>query len=132
MSSQKTRKTKQKSLFSWVKPRDTEARVEDENVEESRAAEIPEGSSESGQDYAAVESVEAVSSQLPLLGDRPNQPRKLLFPSKSYGNRNRSFPSGWFDRHPWLHYVESLDPVFCHTCIKAARNKQLDFIRKRR
>ena len=69
MSSQKPGKTKQKSLLSWVKPQDTKARVEDENVEESCAAEIPEGSSESGQDYAAVESVKAVGSQLPLLGD---------------------------------------------------------------
>ena len=43
MSSQKTRKTKQKSLFSWVKPQDTKVRVEDENVEESCAAEVPEG-----------------------------------------------------------------------------------------
>jgi len=119
MSSQKPGKTKQKSLSSWVKPQDTKARVEDENVEESYAAEIPEGSSESGQDYAAVESVKAVGSQLPLLGDRPNQPRNLSFPFKSHGNRNRSFQSGWFDRHPWLHYVESLDAVFCHTCIKA-------------
>ena len=105
MSSQKPGKTKQKSLLCWVKPQDTKARVEDENVEETRAAEIPEGSSESGQDHAAVESVEAVGSQLPLLGDRPNQPRNLSFPSRSYGNRNRSFQSGWFDRHPWLHYT---------------------------
>ena len=77
------------------------------------------GDFESGQDYAAVESVKAVGSQLPLLGDRPNQPRNLAFPSKSYGNRNRSFQSEWLDRHPWLHYVESLDAVFCHTRIKA-------------
>ena len=113
MSSQKPGKTKQKSLLSSVKPQDTKARVEDENVEGSCAAETPEGSSESGQNYAAVESVKAVAgSQLPLLGDRPNQPRNLSFPSKSYGNRNRSFRSGWFDRHAWLHYVESLDAVF--------------------
>ena len=58
MSSQKPGKTKQKSLLSRVKPQDTRARVEDENVEESCAAEIPEGSSESGQDYAAVKSVQ--------------------------------------------------------------------------
>ena len=78
MSSQKPRKSKQKSLLSWVKPQDTKVRVKDENVEESCVAEIPEGSSESGQDYAAVESVEAVGSQFPLLGDRPNQQRNLL------------------------------------------------------
>ena len=98
MSSQKPGKTKQKSLLSRVKPQDTKARVEDEN--ESCAAEIPEVSSEGVQDYAAVESVKAVGSQLPLLGDRPNQPRNLSFPFKSYGNRNRSFQSGWLDRHP--------------------------------
>ena len=39
MSSQKPGKTKQKSLLSWVKPQDTKARVEDENVEEPCAAE---------------------------------------------------------------------------------------------
>ena len=119
MSSQKPRKTKQKSLLSWVKPQDTKARVEDENVEESCTAEIIEWSSESGQDYAAAESVKAVDSQLPLLRDRPNQPRNSSFPSKSYGNRNRSFQLGWSDHHLWLHYIKSLDAVFCHTCIKA-------------
>ena len=37
---------------------------------------------ESGQDYAAVECIEAVGSLLPLLGDRNNQPRNhfLLSP----------------------------------------------------
>ena len=121
MSSQKPGKAKQKSLLSWVKPqaRVVDPRLEDEKIEESCTAEIPHGSSESSQDYAAVQSVKAVGSQLPLLRDRPNQPRNLSFPSKSYGNRNRSFQSGWFDHHPWLHYVESLDAVFCHTCIKA-------------
>ena len=54
-------------------------------IQDTKAAEIPEGSSESGQGYAAVESVKAVGSQLPLLGDRPNQPRNLSFPSRSYG-----------------------------------------------
>ena len=49
--------------------------------QDTKTAEIPEGSSESGQDDAAVESVKAVGSQLPLL---PNQPRNL-FPSKSNG-----------------------------------------------
>ena len=40
MSSQKPGKIKQKSLLPWVKPQDTKARVEDENVEKSFAAEI--------------------------------------------------------------------------------------------
>ena len=103
MSSQKPGKTKQKSPLSWVKPQDTKARVEDENVEESCVAEIPEESSESGQDYAAVESVKAVGSQLPLLGDRPNQPRNLsfqlvVFPAKANSLALAIFKpiSGWF------------------------------------
>ena len=43
------------------------------SIQDTKAAEIPAGSSESGQDYAAVESVKAVGSQLPLLGNRPNR-----------------------------------------------------------
>ena len=54
-------------------------------IQDTKAAEIPEVSSESSQDYAAVESVKAVGSQLPLQGDRPNQPRNLSFPFKSHG-----------------------------------------------
>ena len=86
MSSQNPGKTKQKFLWSWVKPQDTKASVEDENVEESCTTEIPEGSSESSQDYAAVESVKAVGSQLPLLGDRP----KHTGTSSEGGSRRRS------------------------------------------
>ena len=85
MSSQKPGKTKQKTLLSWVKPQDIKARVEDENVKESCAAEILEESSESGQDYATVESVMAVGSQLPLLGDRP----KHTGTSSEGGSRRR-------------------------------------------
>ena len=46
---------------------------------------LPKRSSESGQDYAAVESIEAVGSQLPLLGDRQYQSRNhfLLSPTET-------------------------------------------------
>ena len=66
---------------------------------------MPERSSESGQDYDAVESVEAVGSQVPLLGDRPNQPRNPTS-FQVPRNRNRSFQMGWFDCHPWLRAVQ--------------------------
>ena len=72
-SVQKPRKSKQKSLLSWVGLLDNKANVEDENVEKSCDAEMPERSSESGQDYAAVESIKAVGSQLPLLGEEISQ-----------------------------------------------------------
>ena len=71
MSSQKPRKSKQKSLLSWVRPRDNKANVEDEKVENSCTEEMPESSSESGQDDdAAADPSEALGYQLPLLGDR--------------------------------------------------------------
>ena len=77
----------------------------------SCAAEMSVRSSESGQDYAAVEFTEAVGSQLPLL----SQPRNHFLESNFYGNRKRSFRSWWFDYHPWLHYSESIimNAVFC-------------------
>ena len=46
---------------------------------------MPERSSESGQDYAAVESIVAVGSQIPLLGvgDRRNQPKNHFLEIRS-------------------------------------------------
>ena len=60
-SLQKPGKSKQKSFLSWVKPPDTEANEEVEDVieEESCAAEKPENSSENSQYHAAVDFVEA-------------------------------------------------------------------------
>ena len=76
MFSQKPRKSKQKSLLSWVRPQDNKANVEDEKIKKSCTAEMPESRSESGQDDdAAVDPSEALGSQLPQLGDRRNQPR---------------------------------------------------------
>ena len=69
------KKPENPSSYLGVRPQGNKANVEDEKVEKSFAAEMPERSSESGQDYVDVESIEAVGSQLPLLGDRPNQPR---------------------------------------------------------
>ena len=77
MSSPEPQKLKQKLLLSWVRPQDNKANIEYEKVKKScTAAEMPERSSESGHHYAAVEPIEATGSQLPLLGDRRNQPRK--------------------------------------------------------
>ena len=73
-----------------------------------RLAEMPERSSESGQDYAAVESIEAVNSQLPLRKDRRNQPINHFLLSPTATGTGRSFQSGWFVRYPWLHYSESM------------------------
>ena len=74
----KPQKLKQKPLLSWVRPQDNKTNIEDEKLEKSCAAELPERSFECGQDYAAVESIQTVGSQLPLHGDRQNQPRNYL------------------------------------------------------
>ena len=63
MSSQKPRKTKQKSLLSRI------LRLQKYQRGVLKAAKI----------------MLLLSFQLPLLGDRPNQPRNLSLPSKSYG-----------------------------------------------
>lgn len=80
MASQKPGKSRQKSVLYWVKPQDsTIGKVGDENViVEECAADVPEQSSESSKNYAAVESVGAVGShvQLHLVGDEPNQLRR--------------------------------------------------------
>ena len=94
MSSQKPGKTKQKSLLSLGKPPGYQGESRGCECRRVLRTEIPEGSSESGQDYAAVESVKAFGSQLPLLEGRPNQPRNLSFPSKSHGTRSGPFSRG--------------------------------------
>ena len=37
----------------------------------------------------------------------------------------RSFQQSWFDRWPWLHYLEESDTVLCHTCNRATTEKKL-------
>ena len=33
--------------------------------------------------------------------------------------------ASWFDTWKWLHYDEESDTAFCHTCIKAFKEKKL-------
>ena len=65
---------------------------------------MPERSSESGQDYAAVESILTVGSQLPLLGDRRNQPRKHFLEIKG--------PKSW-EMHFLMFRFQTLSNTSC-------------------
>ncbi len=56
-----------------------------------------------------------------------NQPKKLSFPSRSFGKKGekRSFKSSWFDTWPWLHYLEGKDSMLCFYCSQATEKKLL-------
>ena len=56
--------------------------------------------------------------------DYPYQPRKVIFPLRSFGNVRRAFKAEWFDYKnwkSWLHYGVEKDAAFCATCIKATQ-----------
>ena len=55
-------------------------------------------------------------------------PHHFSFPSRVFGKSKavrRSFQSKWFDKYTWLHYEESQDAAYCHTCRSADRQGKL-------
>lgn len=65
-----------------------------------------------------------------LLPSKAHQPRKFNFPKRSFGKKtivNRSFQSRWFEKWPWLHYIENDDAVICITCAQASAQKKLQW-----
>ena len=38
---------------------------------------------------------------------------------------NVPFQSQWFSKWQWLHYDQSRDMAFCHTCIMAVKSKKI-------
>lgn len=56
----------------------------------------------------------------PEVDDAPHQPTNFEFPERQFGNNGmRKFRAEWFKKFAWLHYDESSDRAFCHTCICA-------------
>jgi hypothetical protein len=51
----------------------------------------------------------------------PNQPTRIVFPTKHFGTETftRGFKSDWFSKWQWLHYDNEADAVLCFTCAKA-------------
>ena len=65
-----------------------------------------------------------LKSSIRDLPDKPHQPLNFKFPSRCFGQSkpvNRSFQAGWFQRFPWIHYVETTDCALCFTCCKATK-----------
>ena len=58
---------------------------------------------------------------------KPHHPDLTFkFPKRSFGKKKpvyRSFQSAWFVQWPFLHYDQSKDPVYCHTCALAFKQK---------
>ena len=67
-------------------------------------------------------------TDLPDIGNEPNQPRRYQFPKRPFGKKNvvyRSFQPAWFDRWQWLHYDSLRDLAFCFTCVKAIKTGKM-------
>ncbi len=60
--------------------------------------------------------------------ETPHQPSpSFIFPKRWFGKTNivkRSFQHCWFEKWPFLHYKESSDVVFCHTCLRMFKEKK--------
>ena len=70
----------------------------------------------------------SVEFSLPEVDERPNQPMHFKFPKRPFGKTkvvNRSFQNQWFEKWRWLHYDESRDLAFCHTCVVAMKTGKM-------
>ena len=71
---------------------------------------------------AGTYSMATFEAKLLVVSDTPHQPAGFKFPRREIGKQHRSFQPIWFSKWKWLHYSESDDKVFCHTCVKAVRD----------
>ena len=77
---------------------------------------------------AALLQPSTTNTDLPDIGNEPNQPWRHQFPKRSFGKKNvvyHSFQPAWFDRWKWLHCDSSRDLAFCFTCIKAIKTGKM-------
>ena len=62
------------------------------------------------------------------IAEKPHQPVTFDSPKTEYRKHvvvKRNFQAAWFARWTWLHYQESNDCVFCHTCVKAFKEMKM-------
>jgi len=62
---------------------------------------------------------------VPDVSEKPNQPLDFAFPKRQFGKTkvvNRSFQAQKFR---WLHYDQSRDLAFCHTCVSAVKSGKM-------
>ncbi len=71
---------------------------------------------------------EDVSSRFTDFPDKPHQPLNLDYPKRMFGKKTvveRKFQASWYSQWPFLHYEESSDQVFCHTCVMGFKLKRM-------
>ncbi len=76
----------------------------------------------------AGQSTSGSSSSDSLLPSKPHQPLDFSFPKRSFGQKApvlRSFQQSWFSQWPFLHYDETQDLVFCHTCLLGFKKNKM-------
>ena len=68
------------------------------------------------------------------ISPNPHHPEESFkFPKRSFGKTKideLSFQPSWFVKWPFLHYDEVADRVFCHTCMKAFKEKKMKTTKK--
>lgn len=82
--------------------------------------------------HAAADMMATGLATLPVITEdvpeTPHQPGpQFSFPRRSFGKKtvlNRSFQHAWFLKWPFLHYKESSDTVYCHTCLRMFKEKK--------
>ena len=57
-----------------------------------------------------------------ILPSKPNQP-KINFPLRSFGKQRRGFSVHWYEKYPWIHYLDNEDAVLCFYCATAVKSK---------
>ena len=65
---------------------------------------------------------------IPDFPTTPHQPLEFAFPKRPFVKAKvvyRSFQKSWFKEWPFLHYDESKDVAFCHTCATAVKEKKI-------
>ena len=68
-----------------------------------------------------------LTSDLPT---KAHHPKVFKFLKRSFGKKmvvNQSFQSIWFEKWPWLSYVENDDTGLCITCAQASAQKKLQW-----
>lgn len=71
---------------------------------------------------------EDVSGRFTDFPEKPHQPLNFDYPRRKFGKKTvveRKFQPSWYSQWPFLHYEESSDQVFCHTCMMGFKLKRM-------
>ena len=71
-----------------------------------------------------------IAANVPDLPSSPHHPSETFsFPKRSFGKTKvvwRSFQPAWYRQWPFLHYDESNDLAYCHTCVQAEEDENIE------